>query len=32
LLGDANLVEIDLLRSGSRMPMLDLWPDSPFIR
>ena len=32
LLGDANLVEIDLLRGGSRMPMLDLWPDSPFIR
>ena len=32
LLGDANLVEIDLLRGGSRMPMLDLWPDSPSIR
>jgi hypothetical protein len=32
LLGDANLVEIDLLRGGSRMPMLDLWPDSPDIR
>jgi hypothetical protein len=30
LLGDANLVEIDLLRGGSRMPMLDLWPDSPY--
>jgi Protein of unknown function (DUF4058) len=30
LLGDANLVEIDLLRGGSRMPMLDKWPDSPY--
>src|SRR5207247_6648331 len=30
LLGDANLVEIDLLRGGSRMPMLDPWPDSPY--
>ena len=30
LLGDANLVEIDLLRGGSRMPMLDRWPDSPY--
>jgi hypothetical protein len=30
LLGDANLVEIDLLRSGQRMPMLDPWPDSPY--
>jgi hypothetical protein len=30
LLGDANLVEIDLLRGGQRMPMLDQWPDSPF--
>jgi hypothetical protein len=29
LLGDANLVEIDLLRGGRRMPMLDPWPDSP---
>ena len=29
LLGDANLVEIDLLRGGQRMPMLDPWPDSP---
>jgi hypothetical protein len=24
-----NLVEIDLLRGGQRMPMLDPWPDSP---
>jgi hypothetical protein len=30
LLGDVNLVEIDLLRSGQRMPMLDRWPDSPY--
>jgi hypothetical protein len=25
-----NLVEIDLLRGGQRLPMLDLWPDSPY--
>lgn len=30
LLGDVNLVEIDLLRNGMRMPMLDPWPDSPY--
>jgi hypothetical protein len=30
LLGKANLVEIDLLRGGQRMPMLDPWPDSPY--
>lgn len=30
LLGEANLVEIDLLRGGARMPMLDAWPASPF--
>ena len=30
LLGAANLVEIDLLRGGERMPMLDAWPDSPY--
>ncbi len=30
LLGDVNLVEIDLLRGGRRMPMLDPWPDSPY--
>jgi hypothetical protein len=28
LLGEANLVEIDLLRGGQRMPMLDPWPSS----
>jgi hypothetical protein len=28
--GDANLVEIDLLRKGRRMPMADDWPDSPY--
>ena len=27
--GQANLVEIDLLRGGHRMPMEDDWPDSP---
>lgn len=30
LLGKANLVEIDLLRGGTRMPMLDSWPASPY--
>ena len=30
LLGKANLVEIDLLRGGTRMPMLDPWPKSPY--
>jgi hypothetical protein len=30
LLGDVNLVEIDLLRGGQRMPMLDPWPESPY--
>jgi len=30
LLGKANLVEIDLLRGGQRMPMLDPWPESPY--
>ena len=30
LLGNVNLVEIDLLRRGQRMPMLDRWPDSPY--
>ncbi len=30
LLGKANLVEIDLLRGGTRMPMLDPLPDSPY--
>jgi hypothetical protein len=30
LLGKANLVEIDLLRGGTRMPMLDPWPNSPY--
>jgi hypothetical protein len=31
LLGHVNLVEIDLLRGGERMPMLDDWPDSPYV-
>jgi hypothetical protein len=30
LLGTANLVEIDLLRGGQRMPMRGDWPDSPY--
>ncbi len=30
LLGEANLIEIDLLRGGTRMPMLDPWPNSPY--
>ena len=30
LLGEANLVEIDLLRGGTRMPMLDHLPNSPY--
>jgi hypothetical protein len=28
--GHANLVEIDLLRRGRRMPMASAWPDSPY--
>jgi hypothetical protein len=31
LLGNVNLVEIDLLRDGQRMPMLDPWPNSPYV-
>ncbi len=31
MLGGVNLVEIDLLRGGQRMPMLDPWPDSPYV-
>jgi hypothetical protein len=30
LLEGVNLVEIDLLRGGRRMPMLDPWPKSPY--
>ncbi len=30
LLGDVSIVELDLLRGGQRMPMLDPWPDSPY--
>jgi hypothetical protein len=30
LLSDVNLVEVDLLRRGERMPMRDDWPDSPY--
>jgi hypothetical protein len=31
MLGNVHLVEIDLLRGGQRMPMLDPWPDSPYV-
>src|SRR5581483_2259371 len=30
LLGQANLVEIDLLRGGTKFPMRGPWPDSPY--
>ncbi len=30
LMGTANLVEIDLLRGGQRLPMIDPWPNSPY--
>jgi hypothetical protein len=30
MLEGVNLVEIDLLRGGERMPMLDPWPASPY--
>src|SRR5262249_22633027 len=30
MLGKANLVEIDLLRGGRRMPMVEPWPKSPY--
>jgi len=30
LLGSANLVEIDLLRAGQRMPMVEPWPNSTY--
>jgi hypothetical protein len=30
LLGTANLVEIDLLRGGQRLPMMGDWPASPY--
>jgi hypothetical protein len=28
--GEANLVEIDLVRGGQRLPMVDPWPDWPY--
>jgi hypothetical protein len=31
LLGNVSLLEIDLLRGGQRMPMLDPWPESPYM-
>jgi hypothetical protein len=30
MLGGVHLVEIDLVRGGHKMPMLDPWPDSPY--
>jgi hypothetical protein len=30
LLGQANLVEIDLLRGGQRLPMVEPWPNCPY--
>jgi len=30
LLGGGSLVEIDLLRGGQRMPMVERWPDGPY--
>ncbi len=30
MLGAANFVEIDLLRGGRRMPMVQPWPNSPY--
>jgi hypothetical protein len=30
LLGQANFIEIDLLRGGTKMPMLNPWPNSPY--
>jgi hypothetical protein len=30
LLGQANFIEIDLLRGGHKMPMLTPWQDSPY--
>jgi hypothetical protein len=30
LRGDVNLVELDFLRGGKRLPMRDPWPDSPY--
>jgi hypothetical protein len=30
LLGRANFIELDLVRGGTKMPMLSGWPDSPY--
>ena len=30
MLGKANLVEIDLVRAGRRLPMVEPWPKSPY--
>ncbi len=31
MLAGVNLVEIDLPRRGERMPMVDSWPNSPYV-
>lgn len=30
LMGTANFVEIDFVRGGDKMPMMDSWPSSPY--
>jgi len=30
LLGEAHFVELDLVREGGRLPMMDPWPASPY--
>jgi len=30
LLGEANFIELDLVRGGDKMPMMTPWPDSPY--
>jgi hypothetical protein len=30
LLGQANFLELDLLRGGQKMPMRSAWPDAPY--
>jgi hypothetical protein len=31
MLAGVNRVEVDLLRGGQRMPMVDPWPDAPYM-
>jgi hypothetical protein len=30
LLGEANFLELDLLRGGKKLPMLTPWPEAPY--